>query len=97
MELFDVGPLENKRITAEACVHHLFFSADDYAERGAFIKCNPAIKTAADRAALLKAVAEDRIDVIATDHAPHTLEEKKAANMLVPQPAYRWFNMLWCL
>ena len=76
MELFEVGPLENKRITAEACVHHLFFSADDYAERGAFIKCNPAIKTAADRAALLKAVAEDRIDVIATDHAPHTLEEK---------------------
>lgn len=76
MELFDVGPLESKRITAEACVHHLFFSADDYAERGAFIKCNPAIKTPADRAALLKAVAEDRIDVIATDHAPHTLEEK---------------------
>ncbi len=76
MELFEVGPLEQKRITAEACVHHLFFSADDYAERGAFIKCNPAIKTSADRAALLKAVAEDRIDVIATDHAPHTLEEK---------------------
>jgi dihydroorotase len=52
MELFEVGPLEQKRITAEACVHHLFFSADDYAERGAFIKCNPAIKTSADRACL---------------------------------------------
>ena len=76
MELFETGPLENKRITAEACVHHLFFSAEDYEQRGAFIKCNPAIKTAADRAALLKAVAEDRIDVIATDHAPHTLDEK---------------------
>ena len=76
MELFEVGPLEQKRITAEACVHHLFFSAEDYEQRGAFIKCNPAIKTAVDRSALLKAVAEDRIDVIATDHAPHTLEEK---------------------
>jgi len=76
MSLFEAGPLENKRITAEACVHHLFFSAEDYAQRGAFIKCNPAIKTAADRQALLQAVAEDRIDVIATDHAPHTLEEK---------------------
>ena len=76
MALFEVGPLEQKRITAEACVHHLFFSAEDYEQRGAFIKCNPAIKTAVDRSALLKAVAEDRIDVIATDHAPHTLEEK---------------------
>ena len=76
LDLFDTGPIENKRITAEACVHHLFFNSDDYAEKGALIKCNPAIKTPADQAALLKAVAEDRIDVIATDHAPHTWEEK---------------------
>ena len=76
MELFEAGPLENKQITAEACVHHLFFSADDYAEKGALIKCNPAVKTAEDRARLIQAVLEDRIDIIATDHAPHTLEEK---------------------
>jgi len=76
MELFEAGPLKNKQITAEACVHHLFFSADDYAQRGALIKCNPAIKTPEDRAALLQAVSDDRIDVIATDHAPHTAEEK---------------------
>ena len=77
LALFETGPLTDKRITAEACVHHLFFSAEDYAERGAFIKCNPAIKTTEDRAALIRAVIEDRIDVIATDHAPHTLEEKQ--------------------
>ncbi len=76
MELFTPGPLEGKQITAEACVHHLFFSAEDYADKGALIKCNPAIKLASDRARLLQAVAEDRIDVIATDHAPHTAEEK---------------------
>ena len=76
MELFEAGPLEGKQITAEACVHHLFFSADDYPERGSLIKCNPAIKLASDRARLLQAVKEDRIDVIATDHAPHTSEEK---------------------
>jgi len=76
MSLFEAGPLQNKRITAEACVHHLYFSADDYARKGADIKCNPAIKTPADRARLLQAVVEDRIDVIATDHAPHTIEEK---------------------
>ena len=76
MELFDTGPIESKQITAEACVHHLFFSADDYEARGADIKCNPAIKLASDRERLLQAVVEDRIDVIATDHAPHTREEK---------------------
>jgi len=76
LELFDKGPIESKRVTAEACVHHLFFNSDDYEQKGALIKCNPAIKTPADQAALLKAVAEDRIDVIATDHAPHTWEEK---------------------
>jgi dihydroorotase len=76
MELFECGDLGDKRITAEACVHHLFFNDSWYAEKGSHIKCNPAIKTAADQQALLEAVNEDRIDVIATDHAPHTLEEK---------------------
>jgi dihydroorotase len=76
MELFTTGPVESKQITAEACAHHLFFSADDYPSKGADIKCNPAIKTASDRAALLQALVDDRIDVIATDHAPHTIDEK---------------------
>jgi dihydroorotase len=76
IELFTPGPLEKKHITAEACVHHLWFSDADYAEKGAFIKWNPAVKSAADRTAIRQAVIDDRIDVIATDHAPHTLEEK---------------------
>ena len=75
-ELFEPGPLENKRITAEACVHHLWFTDADYAKRGAMIKWNPAVKTAEDRAAIRAAVNDGRIDVVATDHAPHTLEEK---------------------
>ena len=66
----------NKHITAEACVHHLYFSDEDYAASGNLIKCNPAIKSTADRQEILKAVLDDRIDVIATDHAPHTAEEK---------------------
>lgn len=77
LELFTQGEIQGKPITAEVCVHHLFFSAADYATRGALIKCNPAIKTARDRAGLLEAVMEDRIDIIATDHAPHLLEEKR--------------------
>ncbi|HEX6997592.1 MAG TPA: dihydroorotase [Gammaproteobacteria bacterium] len=76
LELFAPGPIEGKRITAEVCVHHLWFDDSRYADLGARIKCNPAIKSAADRAALLEAVGSGRIDVIATDHAPHTLEEK---------------------
>jgi len=76
LELFDSGPIDKKRITAEVCVHHLWFDQGRYADLGAKIKCNPAIKTAEDREALLRAVVEDRIDVIATDHAPHTAEEK---------------------
>ena len=76
LELFDAGPLDAKHITVEACVHHLFFDESWYPSKGADIKCNPAIKTAADRIALLRAITEDRIDVIATDHAPHTREEK---------------------
>jgi len=77
MELFrnDI-PLEEKQITAEVCVHHLWFSDEDYKEKGTFIKWNPAVKKATDRAALWEALLDDRIDVLATDHAPHTLEEK---------------------
>jgi dihydroorotase len=70
------GPVESKRITAEACVHHLYFDERDYATKGADIKCNPSIKTERDREAIWQAVSDDRIDVIATDHAPHTREEK---------------------
>ena len=76
MKLFQEGPPDNKRITAEACVHHLYFDASDYAHKQAFIKCNPAIKTRQDRDAIRQALIDGRIDVIATDHAPHTLEEK---------------------
>ncbi len=76
LDLFAPGPMTQKRITAEACVHFLHFCADDYERLGSLIQCNPAIKDASDRAALLAAVADGRIDVIATDHAPHTREEK---------------------
>lgn len=77
-ELFDNKlPLEKKKITAEVCIHHLWFTDKDYKEKGSFIKWNPAIKTEKDRAGLWQALLDDRIDVIATDHAPHTLEEKK--------------------
>ena len=69
-------PLKDKKITAEVCVHHLWFSDEDYDEKGTFIKWNPAVKTKSDRDQLWKALLEDKIDVIATDHAPHTLEEK---------------------
>lgn len=77
LQLFtNMIPLKDKRITAEVCVHHLHFTADDYAEKGNLIKCNPAIKASHNREALWKALLDDRIDVIATDHAPHTWEEK---------------------
>ncbi|WP_394366307.1 dihydroorotase [Winogradskyella undariae] len=69
-------PLKDKKITAEVCVHHLWFSDEDYAKKGSHIKWNPAVKTTKDREQLWKALLDDRIDVIATDHAPHTLEEK---------------------
>jgi len=69
--------LKDKKITAEACIHHLWFSDEDYERKGTLIKWNPAIKTSKDRDQIWKALLEDRIDVIATDHAPHTLEEKK--------------------
>jgi len=78
MELFrnDI-PLEQKKITAEVCIHHLWFSDTDYETKGTFIKWNPAVKTTADRSMLWEALLDDRIDVIATDHAPHLLEEKE--------------------
>lgn len=69
-------PLEDKKITAEVCIHHLWFSEEDYDTKGTLIKWNPAVKTAADRDQLWEALLDDRIDVVATDHAPHTLEEK---------------------
>ncbi len=69
-------PLEEKQITAEVCIHHLWFSDKDYAEKGTHIKWNPAVKLEKDRLGLWKALLDDRIDVLATDHAPHTLEEK---------------------
>ncbi|MDG1374113.1 MAG: dihydroorotase [Flavobacteriaceae bacterium] len=69
-------PLKDKKITAEVCIHHLWFSDEDYDKKGTFIKWNPAVKSAKDRDGLWKALLEDKIDVIASDHAPHTLEEK---------------------
>ncbi|MCM4172028.1 dihydroorotase [Arenibacter sp. TNZ] len=69
-------PLEDKKITAEVCIHHLWFSEADYDTKGTLIKWNPAVKTAEDRGQLWEALLDDRIDVVATDHAPHTLEEK---------------------
>ncbi len=77
LELFDNSiPLEQKKITAEACIHHLWFSEEQYTEKGNLIKWNPAVKKVTDRDAILQGVLDNKIDVIATDHAPHTLEEK---------------------
>jgi len=77
-------PLEDKKITAEVCVHHLWFTNKDYETKGNLIKWNPAIKTETDRDALWEALLDDRIDVIATDHAPHTLEEKQQKYLKAP-------------
>ena len=77
-------PLEEKKITAEVCIHHLWFSDADYETKGNLIKWNPAVKTASDKEALWEALLDDRIDVIATDHAPHTLEEKKQSYTKAP-------------
>ncbi len=78
LDLFDNSvPLKDKRITAEACVHHLWFADSDYDSKGTYIKWNPAVKSAKDREAIWEAVNDDRIDIFATDHAPHTIEEKE--------------------
>ena len=77
-------PLEEKQITAEVCIHHLWFDDRDYKEKGAFIKWNPAVKSETDKEGLWKALLDDRIDVIATDHAPHTLEEKNQVYTKAP-------------
>lgn len=85
LALFDNSiPLQDKKITSEACIHHMWFSDADYAEKGNFIKWNPAVKKASDRDAILQAVIDNRIDVIATDHAPHTLEEKANSYFQAP-------------
>lgn len=85
VELFDNSiPLSEKRITAEACLHHLWFNEADYKEKGTFIKWNPAVKTANDQKAILQGLLEDKIDVLATDHAPHTIEEKNNSYFNAP-------------
>ena len=76
LDLFEAGPMEGKSITAETCIHFLHFTDQDYPEYGNLIKCNPAVKGESDRLALIEALNDGRIDIIATDHAPHTLEEK---------------------
>ena len=85
MELFtNKIPLEDKKITAEVCIHHLWFTNEDYDTKGNLIKWNPAVKTANDRKVLWEALIDGRIDVIATDHAPHTLDEKKQTYLKAP-------------
>ncbi len=84
MELLSSGPMGSKSITAEACVHHLYFTAEDYATLGNRLKCNPAVKSPADREALLAALADGRIDTVGTDHAPHTIEEKQRPYLQAP-------------
>lgn len=84
LALFDAGPIEGKRITSEACIHHLWFDDRDYASKGTLIKWNPAVKKSEDREAIFKALLEGVIDVVATDHAPHTLEEKQNKYLNAP-------------
>lgn len=84
LSLFTKGDIANKSITAEACVHHLYFSEQDYPALGNLIKCNPAIKAKTDRDALINAVKNNQIDIIATDHAPHTWQEKQTGYINAP-------------
>lgn len=84
MKLFSPGKVTEKHITAEVCVHHLWFDEHDYIHKGNLIKWNPAIKSAVDKAALWDALRTDRIDVVATDHAPHTLQEKEHSYFKAP-------------
>ncbi len=92
LSLFESGSINKKYITAEACVHHLWFSNKDYERLGNQIKCNPAIKYPSDRDALLQALKTGKIDIIATDHAPHTWQ-KNMYRTSKPQLGYLWFNM----
>lgn len=99
LALFTPGPLiaadgTRKKITAETCIHFLRFDRADYATLGNLIKCNPAIKDASDREALIEALVDDVIDVLATDHAPHTLEEKENPTCR-RHPACRWCSTHW--
>lgn len=84
LSLLEAKPLAEKKITGEVCVHHLWFDANDYDKYGARIKWNPAIKTAKDKELLLKGLIDNKLDVIATDHAPHTLEEKTNSYFKAP-------------
>jgi dihydroorotase len=85
LELFDNSiPLEQKKITSEACIHHMWFSEEDYSDKGTFIKWNPAVKKSSDKDAIFQAVLDNKIDVIATDHAPHTIEEKQQSYFKAP-------------
>jgi dihydroorotase len=84
LALFEPGDLEHKKITAEACIHHLWFNDSHYATKGTRIKWNPAVKKESDRKAILEAVRTNRIDVIATDHAPHTVQEKNQSYFKAP-------------
>ena len=97
MGLFSKAHRNDKRITAEVCVHHLWFDESRYKDLGARIKCNPAIKSTEDRAALRKAVNEDRIDIIATDHAPHTISEKGKSYFKVPAGLPMVQHVMLCL
>ena len=84
MSLFTAGDIDGKKITAEVCVHHMFFNESFYSKLGNQIKCNPSIKHESDRAALIKALLENKIDIIATDHAPHTWDEKNKPYVEAP-------------
>lgn len=92
LRLFEPGPSAHKLITAEVCVHHLLFDDRDYASLGNLIKCNPAIKTTADRDALRQALLEDRIDVIGTDHAPIRWQKNNSLTAW-HLPGCRWCSM----
>ena len=84
LSLFEKGDINNKRITCEVCVHHLWFDESDYAEYGNYIKCNPSVKKNSDREALRAALKDTLVDLVATDHAPHVFEEKKLPFMEAP-------------
>ena len=84
LELFEKGPVESKRITSEACIHHMWFDDRDYATKGSLIKWNPAIKKESDKLAIFQALLDDVIDVVATDHAPHAWQEKQSKYLQAP-------------